>query len=92
MSDHMSSGYAIALEPWTRRILLHHEYLRTSGPQPGTPLDVGPVSVRKRPPHLQRRVDMQPRRPVSCRILLEGSIVEAFFDDQVALTARVYNH
>ncbi len=44
------------------------------------------------PPHVQRTVDIEPDRPVRCQLFVEDTILEAFFNEQVALSARMYNH
>jgi beta-fructofuranosidase len=41
---------------------------------------------------LERPVDLQPGRPLHLTVLVDGSICEAYVDDQVAMSARMYDH
>ena len=42
-------------------------------------------------PHIERPLDIQPGQPVKCQIFLEDTLLEAFFDDRTAISARMYN-
>lgn len=44
------------------------------------------------PPHVQRTLEIKPGRPVRCQVFVEETILEAFLNGQVALSARMYNH
>ncbi|MEM2905476.1 MAG: hypothetical protein QW057_01205 [Candidatus Bathyarchaeia archaeon] len=44
------------------------------------------------PPHVQRTVEIEPSQPVRCQVFAEETILEVFINEQVALSARMYNH
>jgi len=43
-------------------------------------------------PHVERPLDIRPGQPLECRMIVEGTVFEAFFDDKIAMSARMYNH
>jgi len=42
-------------------------------------------------PHVERPVEILPIQPVKCQIFVQGTILEAFFNDRVSIAARMYN-
>jgi beta-fructofuranosidase len=40
-------------------------------------------------PALSRHLHLEPDRPIHCRLLLSHTIIEAFIDDRIVLTARI---
>ncbi|MBI4232042.1 hypothetical protein HY605_02320, partial [Candidatus Peregrinibacteria bacterium] len=43
-------------------------------------------------PHIERLLEIQPGKPVKCQVIVEDTTFEAFFDDKIALSTRIYNH
>jgi beta-fructofuranosidase len=41
---------------------------------------------------LERPIQVQPGMPVQMTIYLDGSLCEVYLDNQVAMSARMYNH
>jgi len=42
-------------------------------------------------PHVERPLGIQPGHSVNCKVVVQGTIFEAFFNDQIAMSARMYN-
>ena len=78
-SDKLASGYVLALEPFSRRVAF--QYWRHPGGFLGDPQ-----------PCVEQSFDVRPGQPVECRIIVEGTILEAFFDEEISLSTRMYNH
>ena len=41
---------------------------------------------------VEQSLDIRPGQPVECKIIVEGTILEAFFDEEISLSTRMYNH
>jgi len=87
MSDTLETGYTLTVEPFAHRAAFR--YWRTWG---DTELIWNiPMWSSPQPP-VERPLDVQPGKPLNCKIIVMGTILEAFFNDQIAMSARMYNH
>ncbi len=42
-------------------------------------------------PHIERPLDISPGKPIGCQVFVEDTLLEAFFNEQIVLSARMYN-
>jgi len=42
-------------------------------------------------PHIERPLDISPGKPIGCQVFVEETLLEAFFNEQIVLSARMYN-
>ena len=72
----LSGGYTLTLEPFAHRVAF----------------DYWGSGWGEWQPQVERQLEIQPGQPVKCQIIVQGTILEAFFNDQIVLTARMYDH
>ena len=79
ISDKLDTGYVLALEPFASRVAFRP--WRQLGGFLGDP--------RSR---VERTIGIRPGQPIKCQIIVEDTILEAFFNDEISLSTRIYNH
>jgi len=78
-SDKLTSGYVLALEPFSQKITF--QYWRHPG-----------GFLEDPQPCVEQSLVIKTGQPIECRIIVEGTILEAFFDEKTSLTTRMYNY
>jgi len=76
-SEDFEAGYYVRLEPHRSRLVFD------SWPRPGD----CPHMVE-----LERQINLQPGKPIQMILYTDGSLCKVYVDNQVALSARMYNH
>ena len=75
-TETLESGYQICLDPVGQRMTFDH----------------WPRPVGGHPFSQERPLTIKPGHPVKLRLVVEGNILVAYADDQVALSTRMYEH
>ncbi len=78
-SDDLESYYQVRLEPARSRVLLDRWSPRFS------------VTTTNPPLMFERRVVLEPDRPVKVQLLVDGTALVVYVDERVALSGRIYD-
>jgi beta-fructofuranosidase len=90
-ADDLSQAHGLLFDPQSQTVVL------TMWPQPLDPFWASLTSAKTPPAQIdgprlvERPLEIRPGQDISCTILLDGSLVEAFVNDEVALSYRLYN-
>ena len=78
-SDDLESYYQVRLEPAKNRVVLDRWSPQFS------------ITTTNPPFMLERRVVLAPDRPLKVQLLVDGTALVVYVDDQVALSGRIYD-
>ena len=78
-SDDLESYYQVRLEPAKNRVVLDRWSPQFS------------ITTTNPPFMLERRVVLAPDRPLKVQLLVDGTALVVYIDDQVALSGRIYD-
>ena len=78
-SDDLESYYQVRLEPAKNRVVLDRWSPQFS------------ITTTNPPFMLERRVVLTPDRPLKVQLLVDGTALVVYVDDQVALSGRIYD-